>query len=303
MSEPIVHFLVSKHSLQGRRPYQEDRILASFLSDSNKDLFQSTTFGKNGFTRCSLFVVCDGHSGDKCAKFIVNNVEEYVWQALNLADLSDCSDKRSDSFITTMKNCLTSIAQRLDMEYLEIARKTREKDGSCLLICLVLDNQLYFINVGDCRATRINGGNKATQITRDHRPGLSREEDCRIKSAGGGISEGRGEKRVIAKGMKIAVSRAIGDRLLKGNGTTNKRDIISSDPDLFSVKITDDLKYVCLMSDGVTSRCSNKKMAEVIRRAKMADSANPNPAKALVDWAYNNGSMDNISAIVLQFTH
>jgi|EP00945_MAST-04E_sp_MAST-4E-sp1_P008466 serine/threonine protein phosphatase PrpC len=292
--DPNTPFLVSEHSIQGRRPHQEDRVFSSYLSKTRGEAFASTAFGKRGYSRCSIFVVCDGHAGDKCAKFIVSHIEDYVWQALQLAKFPTTDEQESETLKVAMKSILMGIPKRLDEEYLAVARKSREKDGSCLLVCLMLDDNLFFINVGDCRAVRINGGNSVSQITRDHRPGLNKEEDQRIKDAGGGISDGRGEKRVLARGMRMAISRAIGDRLLKG--VNNKHDIISNEPDLFYVKITGDLKYVCLVSDGVTSRCSNKKILEVLRKR-----AGSNPAKALVEWAYNNGSMDNISALVLQF--
>lgn len=74
-----------------------------------------------------------------------------------------------------------------------IARSTKNKEnnpdksGSCLLICLIVDDICYIVNVGDSRAIlSTEGGRFAFNLSRDHRPSDPKEQE-RIISAGGKI--------------------------------------------------------------------------------------------------------------------
>lgn len=54
-----------------------------------------------------------------------------------------------------------------------------DRSGSCALIILVINDMLYAINLGDCRALlSSDSGTNLIQITRDHKPNdqLKREE-------------------------------------------------------------------------------------------------------------------------------
>ncbi len=64
---------------------------------------------------------------------------------------------------------------------------TPDKSGSCLLVCLVVDEVCYIANVGDSRAIlSTEGGRFAFNLSRDHRPTDNKEQD-RIIGAGGKI--------------------------------------------------------------------------------------------------------------------
>ena len=212
-----------------------------------------------------------------------------------------------------MKTILNLTIELLDKSYLKRATVTKEKDGSCVTALLVLNNHMFFCNLGDCRSLRINKG-RITQITRDHQPGLNSAEDKRVLDAGAKIDGSQTTKRVVARGMRMAITRALGDRLLKPS-------IIISKPDI-STEISSDLSFVILCSDGVTSRVSNKKILEIISKktstakqismpkkknalkstdAPKAFDRVQNLAKELCDFAYTKAfSLDNISALVVK---
>lgn len=100
---------------------------------------------------------------------------------------------------------------------------TPDKSGSCLLVCLVVDDVCYIANVGDSRAIlSTEGGRFAFNLSRDHRPTDSKEQE-RVISAGGKIyrtemlpinEKGKDDKILgplrIYPG-KLSVSRTIGD--------------------------------------------------------------------------------------------
>ena len=177
-----------------------------------------------------------------------------------------------------------------------------------------LNNHMFFCNLGDCRSLRINKG-RITQITKDHQPGRISAEDKRVLDAGAKIDGSQTTKRVVARGMRMAITRALGDRILKPS-------IIISKPDIFYFEISSDLSFVILCSDGVTSRVSNKKILEIISKkgstaqqisiskqkntlksnnAPEAFDRAQNLAKELCDFAYAKAfSLDNISTLVVK---
>lgn len=305
---------ISKATLQGRRPHQEDRVfVADLLLDLNEKGRVSSMAGCN---RLLLFAVCDGHKGDKAAQFFCDNVVDVFWEATLSIEAKEGAIQLGDveNLKKTLKAILKLTVESLDGSYLERAKVTKEKDGSCVTALLVLNNHMFFCNVGDCRSLRINKG-RITQITRDHQPGLNAMEDKRVLDAGAKIDGSQTTKRVVARGMRMAITRALGDRLLKPS-------IIISKPDIFYLQISNDLSFVILCSDGVTSRVSNKKILEIISKRgstakqsyvpkkknflKPTDAPKDsngvrNFAKELCDFAYAKAfSLDNISAIIVK---
>ena len=305
---------VSKATLQGRRPHQEDRI---FTADLLLDLHEKGRVSSmDKCNRLLLFAVCDGHKGDKAAQFFCDNVVNAFWEATVEIEGKEGAIPLEDveKLQNSLKTILNLTIELLDKSYLKRAKVTKEKDGSCVTALLVLNNHMFFCNLGDCRSLRINKG-RITQITRDHQPGLNSAEDKRVLDAGAKIDGSRTTKRVVARGMRMAITRALGDRLLKPS-------IIISKPDIFYFEISSDLSFVILCSDGVTSRVSNKKILEII--SKKTSTANEismpkkknalkstdapkafdrvqNLAKELCDFAYTKAfSLDNISALVVK---
>ena len=65
--------------------------------------------------------------------------------------------------------------------------KLVDKSGSCALIALIVNNDLYAINLGDSRGLYSrDGGKELYQITRDHKPD-SEQEKRRIEKNGGKV--------------------------------------------------------------------------------------------------------------------
>lgn len=96
---------------------------------------------------------------------------------------------------------------------------------------------LYCANVGDSRAVLCRG-DKAIRLTIDHKASLP-EEAKRIVDAGGFVSS---TKRV--NGV-LAISRALGDHLLKEN------DVVTAEPYTQDIELTHDDHYLILACDGL----------------------------------------------------
>lgn len=86
--------------------------------------------------------------------------------------------------------------------YNEVAKSS----GAVAVSCFIAGNQIYCINLGDCRAVLCRNG-KAIDLSQDHKAGLQ-SEIIRVKQAGGYVVGGRVAGR-------LAVSRAFGDHELK----------------------------------------------------------------------------------------
>lgn len=121
------------------------------------------------------------------------------------------------------------------------------------LYIIILDNECFLANVGDCRAVLSSKrGQKHSELTTDHKPG-SPAESKRIVAAGGYVYQtpipkyldnkgnpSKGPQRVMPG--KLSVSRTIGDILAKDPKYGGNPKVVIPTPDIFllNVKPTDD---------------------------------------------------------------
>ncbi|KAE9360667.1 hypothetical protein PF008_g1730 [Phytophthora fragariae] len=160
----------------------------------------------------------------------------------------------------------------------------------------------YIVNLGDCRAVMCRGG-QAVQLTCDHKPDRP-DEKKRIEKAGGFVGKIAGIARVYSAagaGLAIqqesstylAVSRAFGDRSLKTPTT-----LVSCDPEVIRFQVQEDDLFLVMACDGVWDVLSNQDVVDIalphFHDAKAA-------ADAIVKAAYKKGSVDNLTATVVQF--
>ncbi|MED6207544.1 putative protein phosphatase 2C 59 [Stylosanthes scabra] len=147
----------------------------------------------------------------------------------------------------------------------------------------IVGDRLLVANVGDSRAVICRGGN-AIAVSRDHKPDQT-DERQRIENAGGFVMWA-GTWRV---GGVLAVSRAFGDRLLK--------QYVVADPEIQEEKVDSSLEFLILASDGLWDVVSNEEAVAMIKKIDDAEEA----AKKLMQEAYQRGSSDNITCVVVRF--
>mmetsp|Transcript_14569 Transcript_14569/g.25418 ORF Transcript_14569/g.25418 Transcript_14569/m.25418 type:complete len:297 (-) Transcript_14569:908-1798(-) len=215
-----------------------------------------------------LFGIFDGHGGPNAADFVRCNLFNNLLMALKFP--GDLSGAIRDAYEST------------DAQYLKLENGNRE-DGCTAVTAILIGNRLWIANVGDSRAVLCRGG-KAVAVTIDHKPNSAIERK-RIEAAGG-VVVWAGTWRV---GGVLAVSRAFGDRPLK-------RFVIST-PDVRDEQLSKDDEFLLLASDGLWDVVSNQDAVSLVRNIADPEAA----AKKLTDEAYNRGSNDNISVIVVRF--
>ena len=85
--------------------------------------------------------------------------------------------------------------------------------------------------------------------------------------------------------------------------TKGKSSGVTADPDIRRWEVTDDDEFLILACDGVWDVYTHQQAVDLVRE-ELATSGSPEAAaRKLVTEAEENGSVDNITAIVVQFVH
>ena len=172
------------------------------------------------------------------------------------------------------------------------------KSGSTAVTLLIRGRTYSVAWVGDARAVLCRGGS-AVGLTSDHKPNRP-DERRRIEAAGGSVDS---KARLFGD---LAVSRAFGDmrhKSLEVNletgecGSTSGPLIASPEVTQLPMDATDE--FVVLASDGTWDVLSNQEAVNFVRRHLVLNGDAQAAAAALVDKAFQMGSGDNLSAVVV----
>lgn len=235
---------------------------------SMEDFYETRIDGVDGET-VGLFGVFDGHGGARAA--------EYVKQHLfsNLI--------KHPKFISDTKSAIADAYSHTDSEFLKSDNSQNRDAGSTASTAILVGDRLLVANVGDSRAVICRGG-EAIAVSRDHKPDQS-DERQRIEDAGGFVMWA-GTWRV---GGVLAVSRAFGDKLLK--------QYVVADPEIQEERVDSSLEFLILASDGLWDVVSNEEAVSMVKPIQDSEEA----AKRLMQEAYQRGSADNITCVVVRF--
>ncbi|KAL4347881.1 hypothetical protein GQ457_17G024340 [Hibiscus cannabinus] len=223
----------------------------------------------NGRTVC-LFGIFDGHGGSRAAEYLKQHLFEKLM--------------KHPQFMTDTKLAISETYQQTDADFLDSGRDPYRDDGSTASTAVLFGNHLYVANVGDSR-TIISKAGKAIPLSEDHKPNRS-DERKRIESAGG-VVMWAGTWRV---GGVLAMSRAFGNRMLK--------QYVVAEPEIQDQEIDEEFELLVLASDGLWDVVPNEDAVS------LAQGEEPETAAIkLTETAFNRGSADNITCIVVRFHH
>lgn len=147
---------------------------------------------------------------------------------------------------------------------------------------LAQGDRLYVAHAGDSRAILVHSSGSVTPLTSDHKPNRP-DERKRVQDLGGSVVFW-GVWRV--EGI-LAVSRAIGDRMLK--------PFVVAEPEVKEHVRTSADWFLVVASDGVWDTISNDDAAEIAMKHDDVQDA----AKHIMDEAFARGSLDNICVMVI----
>ena len=155
------------------RNYNEDRVSIIINMNKPKD------YNKGRWPKISFFGIYDGHGGEGCSEFLRDNLHKLI-----------CGN---EYFPENIPEAIKLGISKAEEEFINnyALSKTKEeiidKSGSCAIIILIVDTNIYISNVGDSRCLlSMNNGNNFIEVTKDHKPN-SPNEMIRIKKHGGSI--------------------------------------------------------------------------------------------------------------------
>ncbi|KAL3625322.1 hypothetical protein CASFOL_030776 [Castilleja foliolosa] len=300
------------NSICGRRAEMEDSAVAfpRFLEIPSQMLSDDVVFRSVQDLTGHVFGVYDGHGGSQ--------VSNYCQEHLHLALADEIRIAKENLHVEINKHSLNGqwleifrkCFKRLDNEVggfplgdEDITPIAPDSVGSTAVVAVVCATHVIVANCGDSRAV-LNRGKVPMPLSVDHRP--NRDDECdRIEASGGKVINWDGYR---VSGV-LAVSRSIGDRYL--------RPYIISDPEIMIVPRTKEDECLILASDGLWDVMSNEEACDLARRRLLLwhkkngpttlskergrdiDPAAQDAADYLSHVAYQKGSRDNISVIVV----
>lgn len=104
----------------------------------------------------------------------------------------------------------------------------------------------------------------------------------------------------------LSVSRVFGDIKFKdpAYGKVPNSDILIARPDITTTEIKEEDEFIILASDGLWDVISPEKAIKFVRKDRKKQLISPTrSATSLCDLAYRAGSGDNITCIIVYFTH
>ncbi|KAF8388112.1 hypothetical protein HHK36_026778 [Tetracentron sinense] len=194
--------------------------------------------------------------------------------------------------------------------------------GSTATVALIVDGQIIVANVGDSKALlcskgmlslqeakvedygdfKLEASNGSThfsarELTRDHHPDRD-DERSRVEAAGGFVVEWAGAARVNGE---LAVSRAIGDMPYKRYGVISTPEMTDWQPP------TGNDSYLVAASDGIFHKLTTQDVCDLLwyvhtrgnEKSELSASCSHSLADCIVNTAFEEGSTDNLSAVVV----
>jgi len=268
------HYLVGHVDMCGRRQSMEDYM--SYTDDVLGD----------GSGRVKYFGLFDGHGGSQVSTDSGKFVQKFLCE--NMPSMKDKLD--SDSEIEQLlANALNQANKQFPVTPI------LQCQGSTALIAVVIDDRkLYIANIGDSRGVLFREG-EVTRVSVDHKP-LDSAEYQRIINVNGWVSP---DGRIMGV---LGVARALGDKALFPFVSSQA---YTASYDLVDISKTDpaapaSLQFLILACDGVWDVVSDEQACNVVRNAlQQFDGNSTMAATALRDWAFLNGSGDNISVMII----
>ena len=238
------------------RNYNEDRVSIMLNMAKPKNF--------NGkWPKISFFSIYDGHGGKKCSEYLRDNLHKNITENnffpfnINEAIKFGIKKTEKDFFANNINN-----------------NNILDKSGSCAVIILFVDTEIYIANIGDSRCILSQKNGKiCKQVTIDHKPNESSEKERIIKNNGkvyqtqtvlNKFNHSNNTENILLGPFRVfpgrlSVSRTIGDIEAKFENFGGNQNVIISDPDIFKYDLNqDDIDFLILGCDGIFDQLSTK---------------------------------------------
>jgi len=252
------------------------------------------------------FGIFDGHGGAQVSEIAAKQLHKNILANMRQKQVQPAS--RDEKLKLSVREAFV----QTDKEILALAeRKKFEQQGSTALVALLHGNpklgtalRLVVANIGDSRAVLCRAG-QAVAVSDDHKPDRL-DEKKRIERAGGLVLNVRGAWRIAAPAnpgaskkasrreyQGLAMTRSFGDSYFKGS-----TPLSTPEPEVKILPITDKDLFLVLATDGITNVMSNQ---DIVDCASKHWDDSEEAAKNIVRTAFQKGSDENLTALVIQF--
>eukprot|EP00933_Yihiella_yeosuensis_P039886 TRINITY_DN34074_c0_g1_i1.p1 TRINITY_DN34074_c0_g1~~TRINITY_DN34074_c0_g1_i1.p1 ORF type:complete len:662 (+),score=150.79 TRINITY_DN34074_c0_g1_i1:231-2216(+) len=252
------------------------------------------------------FGVFDGHGGAQVSEIAAKQLHKSILAFFRAKQVQPAS--RDEKIKASVKEAFA----QTDKEILGLSeRKKFDSSGSTACVALLHGNpklgtalRLVLAHVGDSRAILCRAG-QAVQVTEDHKPDRL-DEKKRIERLGGLVLNVRGAWRIAAPAnprgsskssrreyQGLSMTRSLGDASFKA-----PTPLSANEPEVKVLPITDKDLFLVLCTDGITQVLSNQ---EVVDCAGKHWDDPEEAAKKVVRTAFQKGSDENLTAMVIQF--
>ena len=286
----INHYIKSfaVNSYQGLiRDYNEDKVSIILTIKKPKNYI-----GDN-WPKISYLAIFDGHGGNLCSNFLRDNLHNYIIKSENF--LENVEKSLRDSFEKAENDFINNISQN-------------DKSGSCALVSLIIDNNLYIANCGDSRAViSLNSGKEIQLLNNIHRPNNINEKN-RIINNGGSIYISNNILRIYPG--RLSVTRAFGDKNAKLTEFGGKENCLICTPEIFKVNLKGNkVDFLIMGCDGIFEYLTNedcvnlawKVINEEKRNYNNFHQMNGDIVDLIIKSALKRNSSDNVTCLFVSF--
>jgi serine/threonine protein phosphatase PrpC len=254
-----------KKKIGGKKPSYS---VVSYQAQGRRHYMEDRIIIKMNKTNC-FFSILDGHGGSSCADFMKKNL-----YPIFLMERKKFKNNIQKSLLNTYINA----------DNLFLKQNLKSGSTACSLFINNNTKKFYVANTGDSRII-LYANNKIIQLSIDHKPSIPKEQH-RIYRNGGFIKNNR------LNGI-LAMTRSLGDINLKNKGLICYPDIITS-------KITQNIKYFVIASDGLYDVMTNSQIINFINQQLNRGIRKSTIVKNLIEYAIiDKQSSDNVSAIII----
>ncbi|KAK6742148.1 hypothetical protein RB195_009800 [Necator americanus] len=261
-------FPISCESEKGRRPRQEDRMLAMPTL--------TLVFPDAARSDVGLMAVFDGHGGSECSAYSCAHLPAEFVRALN-------------AHPSSLESSLQEAFERLDARLSARCENERWRSGTTAVAVAVDSKQIVVGWIGDSAAYVLSESNKLQKITRAHVP-TNEDEARRVEEDGGQLLYVQGELRV--NGV-LNLTRALGD--------IGGRPMISPKADTTVIERDVSHYLVLLACDGVSELFSDSEVLDMIKSfvEKHSYKQYYDLSDHICQAALAGGSIDNVTCVAV----
>uniref|UniRef100_A0A0D9XGN6 protein-serine/threonine phosphatase n=1 Tax=Leersia perrieri TaxID=77586 RepID=A0A0D9XGN6_9ORYZ len=227
--------------------------------------------------------------GDKGQKF-AGMLEGIIW-----SPKPGDSDKVEDSWTEEVEFDQTALTKLLNQG--PHSHFPGPTSGSTACVAIIRNDELIVANAGDSRCVLSRKG-QAHDLSKDHKPDLDVEKE-RIMNAGGFVVAGR-------VNGSLNLTRAIGDMELKQNELLPaERQIVTAEPELKTVKLSEDDEFIILACDGIWDCMSSQEVVDFVHEEMNTEDSLSAVCEKLLDRCLapvsGGDGCDNMTVILVQF--